>query len=162
MLGFLQRDLTAVGEALEILQSEVAEYAALCEHLQAEAARIARRDGCPIAPDDPNSYRAGERPRWRRGPLGGRGAHDPERTQRERVAPPPQARGVRSRPFSRSPSFGRKMRTGNPPRVDVYLAAYPLDGPPELLTGKRRQRDLRGRARSPWRARASERGDEAA
>lgn len=61
MLGCLQRDLTAVGEALEILQSDVAECAALYEHLQAEAARIARRDGCPIAPDDPNSYRG--RPR---------------------------------------------------------------------------------------------------
>ena len=61
MLGCLQRDLTAVGEALEILQSEVAECAALYEHLQAEAARIARRDGCAIAPDDPNSYRG--RPR---------------------------------------------------------------------------------------------------
>jgi len=61
MLGCLQRDLTAAGEALEILQSEVAECAALYEHLQAEAARIARRDGCAIAPDDPNSYRG--RPR---------------------------------------------------------------------------------------------------
>ena len=61
MLGCLQRDLTAAGEALEILQSEVAECVALYEHLQAEAARIARIDGCPIAPDDPNSYRG--RPR---------------------------------------------------------------------------------------------------
>ena len=61
MLGCLQRDLTAAGEALEVLLSEVAECAALYEHLQAEAARIARRDGCAIAPDDPNSYRG--RPR---------------------------------------------------------------------------------------------------
>lgn len=61
MLGCLQRDLTAAGEALERLQSEVAECEALYEHLQAEAARIARRDGCAIAPDDPNSYRG--RPR---------------------------------------------------------------------------------------------------
>lgn len=61
MLGCLQRDLTAAGEALEILQSEVAECAALYERLHAEADRIARRDGCAIAPDDPNSYRG--RPR---------------------------------------------------------------------------------------------------
>jgi hypothetical protein len=61
MLGCLQRDLTAAREALGILQSEVAECEALYEHLQAEAARIARRDGYPIAPDDPNSYRG--RPR---------------------------------------------------------------------------------------------------
>ena len=61
MLGCLQRDLTAAGEALEILQSDLAECVALYEHLRAEAARIARRDGCPIAPDDPNSYRG--RPR---------------------------------------------------------------------------------------------------
>jgi len=56
MLGCLQRDLPAAGEVLEILQSEVAECEALYEHLRAEAARIARRDGCAIAPDDPNSY----------------------------------------------------------------------------------------------------------
>lgn len=57
MLGCLQQDLTAAEDALKILQSEVAECAALYEHLRAEAARIARRDGCAIAPDDPNSYR---------------------------------------------------------------------------------------------------------
>ena len=68
MLGCLQRDLTAAGEALQILQSEVAECAALYEHLQAEAARIARRDGCAIAPDDPNSYRG--RPRTSVAALG--------------------------------------------------------------------------------------------
>jgi hypothetical protein len=58
MLWSLQRDLTAAGEALEILESQVAECAALYEHVRAEAARIAGRDGCAIAPDDPNSYRA--------------------------------------------------------------------------------------------------------
>ena len=68
MLGCLQRDLTAAGEALEILQNEVAECAALYEYLQTEAARIARRDGCPIAPDDPNSYRG--RPRTSAAALG--------------------------------------------------------------------------------------------
>jgi hypothetical protein len=61
MLGCLQRDLTAAGEALQILESEVAECAALYEHLRAEAARIERRDGCAIAPDDPNSYRGRRR-----------------------------------------------------------------------------------------------------
>jgi hypothetical protein len=61
MLWSLQRDLTAAGEALEILESQVAECAALYEHVRAEAARIAGRDGCAIAPDDPNSYRG--RPR---------------------------------------------------------------------------------------------------
>lgn len=69
MLGCLQRDLTAAGEALEILQSEVAECVALYEHLRAEAARIARRDGCAIAPDDPNSYRGRPRNLSRRSGL---------------------------------------------------------------------------------------------
>jgi hypothetical protein len=61
MLGCLERDVAAAGEALKALESQVAECAALYEHLRAEVARITDRDGCPIAPDDPESYRG--RPR---------------------------------------------------------------------------------------------------
>ncbi len=61
MLWSLQRDLTAAREALELLESQVAECAALYEQVQTEAARIAGRDGGAIAPDDPESYRG--RPR---------------------------------------------------------------------------------------------------
>lgn len=67
MLGCLERDVTAAGEALKTLESQVAECAALYEHLQAEIARITSRDGCPIAPDDPGSYRG--RPRKAQAPL---------------------------------------------------------------------------------------------
>jgi hypothetical protein len=61
MLGCLERDLAAAGEVLEALKRQVTECAALYGHIQEEAARIAARDGCAIAPDDPNSYRG--RPR---------------------------------------------------------------------------------------------------
>lgn len=61
MLWSLERDLMAAGEALEMLERQVAECEALYEHVRTEAARIAGRDGCAIAPDDPESYRG--RPR---------------------------------------------------------------------------------------------------
>jgi hypothetical protein len=69
MLWSLLRDLTAAREALEILESQVAECAALYNHVRAEASRIAGRDGCAIAPDDPESYRG--RPRRVQSPGSG-------------------------------------------------------------------------------------------
>jgi hypothetical protein len=69
MLGCLQRDLEVAGEALRALESQVDECAALYDHVRAEAARIAERDGCAIAPDDPESYRG--RPRRVQAPRPG-------------------------------------------------------------------------------------------